>query len=104
MLLCCGLCPESRKFDEPYPIDIPLKLSIAVDTKNKGILALRLRAKKAHDIKDAQYLVRRLPKTEWVVADKGYDADSLHRFCLNKKYKCCIPMRAMENPETKNTH
>ena len=82
-----------RRIDKPYPVEIPLKLSIAVDTKTKKILALRLRAKRAHDIKDANYLVRRLPKTEWVVADKGYDADSLHTFCKSKKIKCCIAIR-----------
>ncbi|MFO8016433.1 MAG: IS5 family transposase [Candidatus Woesearchaeota archaeon] len=82
-----------RRIDKPYPVDIPLKLSIAVDTRTKKIVALRLRATIAHDIKDAEYLVRRLPKTDWIVADKGYDADSLHRFCHARKIKCCIPMR-----------
>ncbi|MFH0978732.1 MAG: transposase [Candidatus Woesearchaeota archaeon] len=89
-----------KRIDKPYPIDIPLKLSIAVDTKTKRILALRLRAKRSHDIKDAHYLVRRLPKTEWIVADKGYDADTLHKFCKARNIKCCIPMR--EYRESRN--
>ena len=88
-----------KRIDKPYPIDIPLKLSIAVDTKTKKILALRLRAKKAHDIKDASYLVKRLPKTTFVVADKGYDANSLHQYCNNLGIKCCIPIRKKGKPK-----
>src|SRR3989344_5885906 len=65
-----------RRIDKPYPVDIPLKLSIAVDTKTKKIVALRLRATKAHDIQDAKYLVKRI-STNWIVADKGYDANWL---------------------------
>src|SRR3989338_4335728 len=32
-----------KRIDRPYPVDIPLKLSLAIDTKTKKILALRLR-------------------------------------------------------------
>ena len=83
-----------KRIDKPYPVEIPLKLSIAVDTCTKKILSLRLRAKRAHDIKDAKYLIRHLPsKPKKIIADKGYDADWLHRFCLAKGIKTCIPVR-----------
>lgn len=82
-----------RRIDKPYPVEIPLKLSIAVDTKTKKIVALRLRAKRAHDIKDAAYLVKRMPATAWIVADKAYDAEHLHQYCNNRNIKCCIPIR-----------
>ena len=81
-----------RRIDKPYPVDIPLKLSIAVDTKTKKIVALRLRATKAHDIQDAKYLVKRI-STDRIVADKGYDANWLHEYCQDKGIKCCIPIR-----------
>jgi transposase len=81
-----------RRIDKPYPVDIPLKLSIAVDTKTKKIVALRLRATKAHDIQDAKYLIKRI-STDWIVADKGYDANWLHEYCNNQGIKCCIPIR-----------
>jgi transposase len=86
-----------KRIDKPYPVDIPLKLSIAVDTKTKKIVALRLRANKAHDIKDAKYLIKHSPITEWIVADKGYDAQWLHEFCNQRGIKCCIPMRNYSN-------
>lgn len=82
------------RIDKPYPVDIPLKLSIAVDTKTKKILALRLRANRAHDIKDAKYLIKRLPsKPAFIVADNGYDADWLHQYCREHGSILCCPMR-----------
>jgi len=89
-----------KRIDKPYPIDIPLKLSIAVDTKTRKIVALRLRVKKAHDMKDAEYLLKRC-STEWVVADKGYDAEKLHQYCNRLGIKCCIPIRNKGKPKFK---
>lgn len=83
-----------KRIDKPYPVDSPLKISIAIDTKTKKILSLRLRTKMRHDIKDAKYLIKRLPnKPNKLVADKGYDADWLHRYCLEREIKTCIPIR-----------
>jgi hypothetical protein len=83
-----------KRIDKPYPIEIPLKISIAIDTKSKKILAVRLRSKKAHDIRDAKYLISHLPrKPNKIVADKGYDANWLHQYCLEKGIRTCIPVR-----------
>ena len=83
-----------RRIDKPYPVEIPLKLSMAIGTRRKKIMSIRLRAKSAHDIKDAKYLVKRIPsKPKYLVADKGYDADWLHRYCQERGIKTCIPMR-----------
>ena len=83
-----------RRIDKPYPVEIPLKLSMAVGTKRKKIMALRLRAKRAHDIKDAKYLIKRLPtKPNKLVADKAYDANWLHKFCHSRGIVTCIPQR-----------
>lgn len=83
-----------KRIDKPYPVEIPLKLSIAVDTKTKKILSLRLRSKKSHDIKDARYLIKNLPSMpKCIVADKGYDAEWLHQYCEGMSIKACIPCR-----------
>ena len=88
-----------RRIDKPYPIEIPLKLSIAIDTRTKKIVSLRLRAKSAHDIKDAKYLIKRLPsKPKKIVADKAYDAEWLHQFCKDKGIKAVIPVRNFGKP------
>jgi len=90
-----------KRIDKPYPVDIPLKLSIAVDTKNKKILALRLRANKAHDIKDAAYLTKRV-NTTFILADKAYDANHFHKYCESRGILCCIPLRRGGKPKHKN--
>ena len=83
-----------RRIDKPYPIEIPLKISLLVDTKTKKILALRLRATKAHDIRDAKYLLKRMgKKPKKLVADRGYDAEWLHRYCHSLSIQAVIPMR-----------
>jgi len=88
-----------RRIDKPYPIDIPLKVSIAIDTRTKKIVSLRLRAKSAHDIKDAKYLLKRLPsKPNKLVADKAYDAEWLHQLCKEKGIQAVIPKRNYGKP------
>lgn len=91
-----------KRIDKPYPVEIPLKLSIAVDTRTKKILSLRLRSKKAHDIKDAKYLINNLPsKPKKIVADKGYDAEWLHQYCHRRGIKAVIPIRNSGNAQHK---
>ena len=88
-----------KRIDKPYPIEIPLKLSIAIDTRTKKILSLRLRAKRSHDIKDAKYLIKHLQrKPNKIVADKGYDAEWLHQFCKDNGIKTVIPIRGYGKP------
>jgi transposase len=84
-----------RRIDKPYPVKIPLKLSMAIDTRTKKILALRIRAKPRHDIKDVKYLVKRLTsKPNKLVADKGYDADWLRKLCNKQRIISNIPKRS----------
>jgi transposase len=90
------------RIDKPYPVEIPLKLSIVIDTKTKKIVALRLRATKAHDIKDAKYLLKRSPQAKWLVADKGYDANWLHHYCDDLGMTAVIPMRKKGKSRNKN--
>jgi IS5 family transposase len=92
-----------RRIDKPYPVEVPLKLSILIDTRTKKILALRLRAKRAHDIKDARYLLRRSPRPKCLVADKAYDAEWLHELCRDKKIEPCIPIRKGGKPRVGST-
>ena len=78
-----------RRVDKPYPVEIPLKFSLAVNTRSKKILAVRLRSKKAHDIKDFKYLIERLPKKpRKIVADKAYDANWVHEFYQSRGIHC----------------
>jgi len=70
-----------KRIDKPYPVDIPIKISLAVDTRSKRILALRTRARKSHDIKDAEYLVKRFARFPCkLVADSAYDSEKFYEF------------------------
>ena len=83
-----------KRIDKPYPIEVPLKLSIAIDTRTKKILSLRLRSKKSHDIRDVKYLIKRLPTNpNKIVADKAYDANWLHKYCHALSIQAVIPAR-----------
>lgn len=91
-----------KRIDKPYPVEIPLKLSIAVDTRTKNVLSLRIRSRSVHDLKDAKYLISRLPKLpRKLVADKGYDANWLHEFCNQKGIEAVIPLRKFGRPKNK---
>ena len=88
-----------RRIDKPYPVEIPLKLSIAVDTRTKKIVSLRIRSRMRHDVIDAKYLIRHLPsKPKCIIADKGYDAEYLHQFCVDRGIRTCIPIRNNGKP------
>jgi hypothetical protein len=88
-----------KRIDKPYFVSIPLKLSIAVDTRTKKILSLRLKSNRAHDIRDAKYLIKRLPsKPNKLIADKGYDAEWLHQYCNNNGIFAVIPKQKAGKP------
>jgi transposase len=70
------------------------KLSVCVDVKKRKILCLRVRAKRASDIKDVKNLIKNLPaKPNLCIMDKSYDAEWLHQFLHSKNIKSIIPAR-----------
>ena len=71
---------------------IPVKLSCTFDTRKKKFCAAKIRVLLAHDIKDAKSLIEKSsPKI--VVADKAYDANSLHEYCNENNIEAHIPIR-----------
>jgi Transposase DDE domain len=83
-----------KRIDRDSPDGKPVKLSIAVDTKSKRIVAARFRALPAHDVRDVKYLVKRLPSTTKILlADKGYDSEKIHEYCKQKRLIAIIPVR-----------
>ena len=83
-----------RRIDKPYPVDIPIKVSLAVDTRSKRILALRTRARKSHDIRDAEYLVKRFAKFPCkVVADSAYDSEKFYEFLWDNGIVTVVKVR-----------
>ncbi len=85
-----------KRIDGEIP-KVPVKVSIAFDTRKKKFSAAKIRVTPAHDIKDAKFLIQKSePKV--IVADKGYDANSLHEFCREKGIRAHIPMRNKGHP------
>ncbi|MBS3150978.1 transposase [Candidatus Woesearchaeota archaeon] len=80
-----------RRIDGRIP-KIPVKMSCTFDTKKKKFCAAKIRVLPAHDIKDAIPLISKSnPKI--AVADKSYDANSLHEYCNENNIHAHIPLR-----------
>jgi len=89
-----------RRIDGKLP-RIPIKLSTAFDTRKKKFCSAKIRVLPAHDIRDAKFLLKHSnPKI--VVADKGYDAEWLHKFCHEFGIKVHIPIRKWSKPKHRN--
>lgn len=70
-----------------------VKLSIIADTRRKKVLALRFRAKPAHDIRDVKHLLKLAPKVGKLLGDKAYDAEWLHELAAHQGIITVIPVR-----------
>jgi hypothetical protein len=81
-----------KRIDGKMP-KVPVKVSVAFDTRKKKFCAARIRVLPAHDIKDVKSLLK-CSKPKVLVADKAYDANWLHRYCKEKGIKAHIPIRA----------
>jgi len=80
-----------RRIDGKIP-KIPVKLSVALDTRTKKFCAVKTRVLPAHDIKDAEYLLDK-SNPDIGVLDKGYQSESLYRFAYNKDILLMIPQK-----------
>lgn len=83
------------RIDRKSPTSKPLKLSLAVDTSRKTVLAARIRASFwSNDVRDVKYLINNLktpPKL--LAADKAYDAEFIHEFANDKGIRAVIPLK-----------
>ena len=80
-----------RRIDGKIP-KIPVKMSCTFDTRKKKFCAAKIRVLPAHDIKDARPLISK-SKPKIAVADKSYDANSLHEYCSENNIDAYIPIR-----------
>ena len=81
-----------RRIDGEMP-KIPVKLSVAFDTRKKKFCAAKIRVLPAHDIRDAKFLLRNSnPKI--AVADKGYNAEHLFNFAAENEIRLIVPSKS----------
>ena len=71
---------------------MPVKLSVAFDTKKKKFCAAKIRVLPAHDIKDARFLLTRA-EPEIAIADKAYSAEALYCFAEKQNILLMIPLK-----------
>ena len=64
------------------------------DLQSKKIITLRFRSKPRHDMKDVFYLLKKVKNVEMLIADKGYDSESIHEYAFWNKFITIIPKKA----------
>ena len=82
-----------KRIGRKKPIKSFVKQSSLFDVKNKTFVALRVRAKPRHDIKDVKYLLKRADVQTTLYGDTAYDAEWLHELCFDKKIQTQIKPR-----------
>ena len=81
-----------RRIDCKMP-KMHVKLSCTFDTKKKKFCTAKIRVIPVHDSKDAKFLLKSInPKI--VVADKGYNAESLYDFAAQQNILLMIPRKS----------
>lgn len=63
------------------------------DIKQRTIVAIRIRARPRHDIKDAEYLLRRAEIQTVLFGDSAYDSEHLREYCFKKGIQTQIKPR-----------
>ena len=89
-----------KRIDGKMP-KIPIKVSTAFDTKKKKFAAAKIRVLPAHDTRDVRSLIK-LSQPKVLVADKGYDANWIHKYCNERGVKVHIPIRKWGKPKHHN--
>jgi hypothetical protein len=80
-----------KRIDGKMP-KVPIKLSVAFDTRKKKFCAAKVRVLPAHDIRDAKFLLRNSnPKI--AVADKGYNSEKLYEFAADNNILLMVPKK-----------
>lgn len=78
-----------KRIDGKMP-KIPVKLSVAFDTRKKKFCAAKIRVLPAYDVRDAQYLVHH-SRPRIVVADKAYSSEKLYRYAAQNNALLMVP-------------
>jgi len=82
-----------KRIDAKRPFYKGYHLSIIAGEDSK-ILSLRVRQKYCHDIKDIRYLAKRLSnKPKFILMDKGYDSEDLHRYFALQSIRSIAPVK-----------
>ena len=81
-----------KRIDRKNPIKNYAKLSMLFSIEKRKVIAIKVRVKPSHDIKDARILIKKY-KMNYLLADKGYDAEWLYDYCFKRGIKTIIPKK-----------
>lgn len=71
-----------KRIDRKKPIKSFIKQSSLFDVRRRTFIALRVRSRPRHDVKDAKYLLERADVQTTLLGDTAYDAEWLHEWCF----------------------
>lgn len=80
-----------RRIDGKMP-QVPIKASVAFDTRKKKFCAAKIRVLPAHDIRDAPFLLQQ-SRSRIAVADKAYSAEYLYALAHEQGTLLMIPQK-----------
>lgn len=69
------------------------KMSMLFGIDKRKVLALHVRTRPAHDIRDVKHLVGSYCTMQCFLADKAYDAEWLHEWCFDRNVQTHIPSK-----------
>jgi len=81
-----------KRIDGKMP-KIPVKLSVAFDTRKKKFCAAKIRVLPAHDVRDAKFLLQ-TSNPEIAVADKAYTSEKLFQFAHEHDILLMVPEKS----------
>ena len=82
-----------KRIDSKKPVKSYVKQSTLFDVKNKTFVALRIRSKPRHDVKDAEYLLKRADIQLTLFGDTAYDSEKIHKYCFENGIQTQIKPR-----------
>ncbi len=81
-----------KRIDRKEPVKSYSKLSAMFDIIRRKFLALKIRMRPRHDVKDTEPLIKKI-KPKKLFADTGYDSEKIHEFCYWNKIQTFIKPR-----------
>jgi len=82
-----------QRIDRKKPIKRFTKLSALYSIKRRKFIALKIRARPRHDVKDVKYLLKQNGSMKKLFGDSAYDAEWIHKECFHKGIQTIIKPR-----------
>ena len=82
-----------KRIDREKPIKSYIKQSSLFDIEKKKFIALKIRGKPRHDVKDVKPLLRSYCRMQCLLGDTAYDSEEVHEICFNKQIQTLIKPR-----------